>query len=92
MRKEIELNSNGLETLEDYLSECGRLFNFPSFYQNNLDELYEFLQTYTDKNLSVYWANAKEAQLKLGNDFDRLKEIFELVASQHSEFKFYINE
>ncbi|MFG1483788.1 barstar family protein [Halobacteriovorax sp. HFRX-2_2] len=92
MRREIELNSNGLDTLDDYLVECGRLFDFPSFYTNNIDELYEFIQTYTDKNLSLYWTNTKDAQNKLGQDYYRLKEVFDLISSQYSEFQFHVNE
>ena len=92
MRREIELNSNGMEDLNDFLVELGRIFDFPSFYTANLDELYEFLQTYTDKNMSLYWSNTKEAQKKLGQDFYRLKEVFDQIDSQHSEFKFYTNE
>lgn len=92
MRREIELNSNGMENLNDFLVELGRLLDFPSFYTNNIDELYEFLQTYTDKNMSLYWTNAKEAQQKLGHDFERLKEVFDQIDRQYEEFKFYLNE
>lgn len=72
-----------LDLLHD---EMARQLGFPAYYGRSLDALYDVLSTDLEGPLEVTWKDAGVSRNAMGEDFQRVLEVLETVASERDDF------
>lgn len=73
-------------SLDLFYDEIARQFDFPDYFGRNLDALYDVLSTDLEGPLEVIWQDSEVSHTAMGNDFQRLQDVLESVASERDDF------
>lgn len=73
-------------SLDLFYDEITRQFDFPDYFGRNLDALYDVLSTDLEGPLEVIWRDSVVSLAAMGNDFQRLRDVLESVASERDDF------
>ena len=91
VRKEIAISGSEIYSPIDFHKIVSSLLEFPSYYRNDIDDLYNCLTQYTDPNLTINWMNHAVSEKQLGYEFIRIVEVFQRVKDIHPSFEFFLN-
>ena len=73
-------------SLELFYNEIMRHLDFPAYFGRNLDALYDFLSTDLEGPLEMVWQDSLVSLTAMGDDFQRVREVLESVASERDDF------
>ena len=91
MRREVEIIGSQIYSLESFHEEIAQLLHFPHYYAKNLDDLLDCLTSYIDPNLTIHWLNSDVSSHALGNDFQRIIEVFNRAKAHHDSFEYKLS-
>lgn len=78
-----------IRTKEDFHKKIKELLDFPDYYGENLDALWDCLTGYIDREspLILFWDNFEISKLNLGEFADAALNIFKDAESEMKNFK-----
>lgn len=87
-RQDIILEGNCINSIQDFHRKIAALLEFPDFYGENLNALWDLMTGHTDTNIRLIWKDSHYSQMYLGEGFKDICELFNDVAKAHPEFRF----
>lgn len=91
MKKEIYFDARNVSNEEEFHQHIAKLLEFPSYYGNSLDELWEFLTNYIDTNIKLYIQGYDHLKSIMGSRVTALDDIFSRLESTCPEMEVYLN-
>ncbi len=85
-RRTIVLQGNTITSIEALYDQIGRQLPLPPYFGRNLDALWDLLSTDIPGPLTLIWKNSSHSQSAMGNDFLRVKKLFEELARERKDF------
>ena len=87
----LTVDLSGIKTVEDLHNELKEAFEFPDYYDGNLDALHDCLTdiavTATEADpVIVTFAGYKKAKRALGSDFHNFRNVLNDVAEEYPNF------
>ncbi|MBF0206676.1 MAG: barstar family protein [Oligoflexia bacterium] len=70
--KEIILDGDKIDSMEDFHDQISILLKFPEFYGRNLDALWDCLTGFIDTNFKLIWKNHAKSKVVLGDRFEKI--------------------
>ncbi len=86
MPKKCTIDGRRVFSLDLFYDEIARQFDFPDYFGRNLDALYDVLSTDLEGPLEVVWQDSVVSSAAMGNEFQRLRDVLESVASERDDF------
>ncbi len=86
----ITLKGEEISNLTDFYDVLAKRLAFPSHFGRNLDALWDFLSTDQEKPLTIRWINSEESQFSLGDQFDKLIELFDQLSEERKDFHYIL--
>lgn len=86
MKKEITLDGKSILSIEDFHREILKKMEFPSYYGNNLDALWDCLTGHADLNVILIWNAHQISRNAMGKDFEKLVTLFIELKEEYPEF------
>ena len=80
--KLITLNGENIHSESDFHKEIAFLLSFSKYYGENLDALWDCLSYDVERPVLIIWKNSDYSKKYLGDTFNQIVEIFELVREQ----------
>lgn len=80
------IDGRSVLSLDLFYDEIARQFDFPDYFGRNLDALHDVLSTDIEGPLEVVWQDSMASLAAMGNDFQRLRDVLESVASERDDF------
>lgn len=71
-----------IDNERDFHVQLAKLLNIRGYYGCNLDALWDLLSASIERPLCIVWNDSNYSKLKLGVDFEKIINIFELVKQQ----------
>lgn len=84
---EVLLDGRKFDNLEQIHIFLQEVLDMPDFYGRNLDALWDFLTGIIEIPLTIRWINLKESETKLGEDCQRLLQLFREVEEEIDDFQ-----
>lgn len=83
---EVVLDGSSIKGAGDVHRLLSDAFDFGPYYGRNLAALRDRLLTDVPRPVHVRWTHSDEARRRLGDDFDRVAEVFAEAAEQDERF------
>jgi len=87
MKKVIEIDGHNILSSSDFHREIKQKMDFPDYYGNNLDALWDCLSGHADTDVRLIWKNHAISKEKLGADYADIIEIFNDLKVECPEFE-----
>ena len=91
MKKEIYLDAQVLNTEAEFHQHIAKILELPSYYGHSLDDLWEFLTNYIDKNIKIYIQGYPHLQKIMGSRQTALDDIFSRLGTVCPEMEVFLN-
>ncbi len=88
LRKEVILEGKTIHSESDFHHQIAALLDFPAFYGENLNALWDLMTGHTDTNIHLIWKDSDDSRQYLGESFKDICELFIEVTQMYPEFKF----
>lgn len=85
------IDGNKVDTKEKFHKIIKDLFDFPEYYGDNLDSLWDCLYECRNKNIELSWINYSESYKSLGGYADKICILFNNAADEFDSFKFSVS-
>ena len=86
----ITLKGEEISNLIEIYDVLAKRLAFPPHFGRNLDALWDFLSTDQEKPLTIRWINSEESQFSLGDQFDKLIELFDQLSEERKDFHYIL--
>jgi ribonuclease inhibitor len=83
----IILKGSKINTIEEFHKEISEILEFPNYYGNNLDALWDCLIGWVEPPLTIIWKDFELSKERLGTFAIKVKLIFEDAAKEIDDFK-----
>ncbi|MBT7609684.1 MAG: barstar family protein [Bacteriovoracaceae bacterium] len=91
MKKEIYLDAQVLTSEAEFHEHISKILELPPYYGHNLDDLWEFLTNYIDKDIKIYIQGYSHLQKIMGTRKTALDDIFSRLESTCPEMEVFLN-
>ena len=79
-----------IRTLAGFYDELARQLAFPAHFGRNLDALWDVLTGEVAGPFEIVWEGSAQAQVNLGEDYDRLVALLDVLAAERDDFTFVL--
>mgnify|MGYP001605926305 FL=1 len=79
-----------IRTLAGFYDELARQLAFPAHFGRNLDALWDVLTGEVAGPFEIVWEGSAQAQVNLGEDYDRLVALLDDLAAERDDFTFVL--
>ncbi|MCB0533166.1 MAG: barstar family protein [Lewinellaceae bacterium] len=83
----VILEGNKIKTIEEFHKEIGKQLEFPIYYGNNLDALWDCLTSWVDPPVNIEWNDFELSKEYLGEFAIKARLIFEDAEKEIEGFK-----
>lgn len=83
---EIIIDGERIKTTDDFHLEIKEKLEFPDYYGENLDALWDCLTGSIDLPVTLVWDNADLSKENLGDEFDRIVDLFSSAENEIDGF------
>lgn len=88
MKKELILNGDSINSIDEFHIKIAKLLDFPEFYGKNLDALWDCLTGFIDPEFTLIWKNHTKSKKVLGDSFEKIIKLLKDLKEEESEFEF----
>ena len=88
MKREIEIDGTRILSEEQFHTEIAKALDFPDYYGNNLDALWDCLSGHIDTDIRLVWKDHLSSKSALGDRFETIKGIFDELCKEENCFEF----
>jgi ribonuclease inhibitor len=85
------LEGNKINSLADAYEELARQLEFPDWFGENLDALWDILSAEIEGPICIIWKNAERSKATMGDHFNKLTELLREVENARDDFTFEQN-
>jgi ribonuclease inhibitor len=83
----VILEGEKLKNIEDFHKEISKLLEFPDYYGNNLDALWDCLTSWIEPPITLVWKDFEVSNLNLGDFAYKARSIFDDAEKEIDGFK-----
>jgi ribonuclease inhibitor len=91
MKKEIYLDAQVLKTEAEFHEHIAKILELPSYYGRTLDDLWDFLTNYIDKDIKIYIQGYSNLQTIMGSRKTALDDIFTRLETTCPGMEVFLN-
>jgi len=91
MKREIYFDGNHVHTKDDFFEQMGKLFDLPSYYEPNLDSLWDCFISYINTDVRIFISNYENIKQVFGPERIGLEDIFERLPNYFPELELRIS-
>jgi len=86
----VELNGKHITSQETFHKEIKRVLDFPDYYGENLDALWDCLTSWIDLPLTLIWSDYEMSKLQMGEYAGQVLKVFRAAETELDGFRIKI--